>query len=415
MEFADNVPLEFLGDALARDVRASIETGIAAQAVFEDAGGPEELFRAAVRRAITAIESKDKEDLLPRFLSIGPYVDSGPIPQQDTHRYLSDQEVAAAVRFIFSSVINSFKGQLAEMLAVGPVVRLTHQLAAANPTETSIKVFAGDTVLAHPLKRKTWAKAADLHLLSSEFDSGHRVIGVHGVVEVKSFVASFERLQAQVQQHLTRARRGLRVQGEDVSPERIVMRGGSEGPAQVVVTSDSWELPRGFRFEMQDGRKLLFVDPPIPPTTEDRVERLSSHTWHVTLRWSEEALNDIAYAMTFAYMGALGCLLYEREGVPKEWAEMTPDEAGQNAVKMMLYYAILRGRTPNEMSRATALYNSYGFGYALGSSFVDRNGRREVLSYEDLMEILATGRSRTDPIDDTHPAQLCRIQGFRFG
>ena len=67
-----NVTLEFLGEELAGDVRASLEAGIAAGAVFEDEGGPDELFQAAVRRAITAIESKDRDDLLPRFLSVGP-------------------------------------------------------------------------------------------------------------------------------------------------------------------------------------------------------------------------------------------------------------------------------------------------------------------------------------------------------
>ena len=98
-------------------------------------------------------------------------------------------------------------------------------------------------------------------------------------------------------------------------------------------------------------------------------------------------------------------------GVPKEWSEMSPEQTGQNAVIEKLYYAMLRARTVRESSRAIALYNSYGFGYALGANFVDRHGRRQELFYEDLHEILATGRSRTKALDEKHPAQLCRIRG----
>lgn len=38
-----NVTPEFLDEELASDVRASLEAGIAARAVFEDEGGPEKV------------------------------------------------------------------------------------------------------------------------------------------------------------------------------------------------------------------------------------------------------------------------------------------------------------------------------------------------------------------------------------
>ena len=82
------------------------------------------------------------------------------------------------------------------------------------------------------------------------------------------------------------------------------------------------------------------------------------------------------------------------ESVPKGWKEMTPAEAGRNAAKMMLYYAILRCRTPRENQRAIALYNSYAFGYALGMNYRNADGRREMLWPEDLDEILGNGRTK---------------------
>ena len=395
-------------EGLIDDVHASLEAGIAAGAFFEDDGGPDELFDAAARRATTAIESKDNGDLLPRFLSVGPYVDSGRIPPEVTAEYMSDGEVAAAIRFIHSSAINAFQGALAEMLAVGPVARLAQEVAGAEAP----RVYVGDTVKAHLLRRNGWAKAADFHLLSMGGAKGEGIT-VRGVVEVKSYAISTERLWLQVEKHLTRACLGLQVQGKKYAGGRVAVGGGADGLAQIVVVPDTWKLPRSFRFETKGERSFLVVDPPTPPAAKDRIELLAPNRWKVTLRWSQEALADEAYAMTFWYMGELGRLLYAERGVPAEWSEMTPEEAGQNAVTMMLYYAILRARTVREESRAIALYNSYGFGYALGSNFVDRRGRREVLFYEDLHEILATGRSRTKPIDTDHPAQRCRIRGYK--
>jgi hypothetical protein len=60
---------------------------------------------------------------------------------------------------------------------------------------------------------------------------------------------------------------------------------------------------------------------------------------------------------------------------------------------MMLYYAILRCGISRERQRAVALYNSYCFGYALGMSFRNEAGRREMLWPEDLEQILAAGRT----------------------
>lgn len=164
-----------------------------------------------------------------------------------------------------------------------------------------------------------------------------------------------------------------------------------------------------------------------PPEESDRIERLRSGEWLVTLRWSQEALAWAAYEMTFWYMGVLGQMLFRSE-MPRQWLGMSPDEAGQNAAKMMLYYSILRGRSVRETSRAIALYNAYGFGYSLGANFVDKHGRRQELFGDDLREIAGLirpdkdappGRSRTQPIQvrDKNgrvrrviPAAFCRIR-----
>jgi len=74
---------------------------------------------------------------------------------------------------------------------------------------------------------------------------------------------------------------------------------------------------------------------------------------------------------------------------------MNPAEAGRNAAKMMLYYAILRCRTIREEQRAIALYNSYGYGYALGMNYKNTEGRREMLWPQDLDQILVAGKTES--------------------
>jgi hypothetical protein len=97
--------------------------------------------------------------------------------------------------------------------------------------------------------------------------------------------------------------------------------------------------------------------------------------------------------MSFWFMEKVGEAVYTG-GVPKEWEPMTPAEAGQNAAKMMLYYAILRCRPPWDEQRAIAIYNSYSFGCALGMNFRNPKGRREMLWPQDLDEILKNKKNR---------------------
>ena len=166
-----------------------------------------------------------------------------------------------------------------------------------------------------------------------------------------------------------------------------------KSPIRITVLPARGKLPRAFHFEEKDNRSLLLVAPSDPPSLQDEIVQVNDTDWEVTLRWSQEALSEAAYAISFWYMERIGEVLY-KEAVPREWSEMTPSEAGANAAKVMLYYAILRVRTRRENSRAIALYNVYGFGYALGMNFKDKRGRREMLWFEDLREIESQGKTK---------------------
>jgi hypothetical protein len=257
------------------------------------------------------------------------------------------------------------------------------------------RLCVGDAVWAAQRKGNGFAKAADLHILvERRSPTTTRSVAIGGVVEVKSYFQPQEELRRQLEQHLARARRGLRVGKVVYSPEQITVRGqGGSRAVRITVLPAHWTLPRTFHFDHKGRRKFLRVDPGVPPNIADSVEQVSPLEWRVALRWSKEALDAAAYEMTFWYMEKVGEVVYS-SGVPKEWGGMTPAEAGQNAAKMMLYYAILRCRTRLENQRAIALYNSYSFGCALGMNFRNPEGQREMLWPQDLDEILATGQNK---------------------
>jgi len=391
----DTVGFNLIGRDLGRDARSSLQAALRGGTVFAKGTTPMAIFREALAASIRQIENHPRGRLFQEFLRRGPYEDVGPIPRALVRQRLSDEQVASAITFIYSHMVNSFKGALTELLAAKPCLQVLRQLRHEGRLPSKAQLYVGDAVLARRASGRDHLKAADLHILVDR-PSRHSVPGmiVAGVTEVKSYVISVDRLQRQLQGHLARARRGLRVGGTEYTPEQVQLGSGKRRHViRITVVPSRWTLSRCFHFvKTQNGRRLI-VDRKSPSLEEDRIVQGGDSEWHVVLRWSEEAIAEAAYEMTFWYMEKVGEVIYAA-GVPREWKGMTPAEAGRNAVKMMLYYAILRCRGRVEQ-RTIALYNSYGFGYALGMNFRNAKGRREMLWPQDLDEILAAGKTRS--------------------
>ena len=137
---------------------------------------------------------------------------------------------------------------------------------------------------------------------------------------------------------------------------------------------------------MIDGSVTISVQsaPPIPVESAPVIPAQSAPElwpgmWKITLSWSEEALHQAAYEMTFWYMSQVGRYIYKNKPLPKGWEDMSPEAAGYNAIKMMLYYIPLRYISERQRHKAIKLYNVYSFGYPLG---VDS---KEMLWPEDIL------------------------------
>jgi hypothetical protein len=392
---AHTVGFELLGDELGSDVESALKTALAGGAIFHNAADPLSIFRESLAASIRNIQSHPRGKLFQNFLLKGPYEGEGGIPRELRSQRLSDAETASVIAFIYSHMVNCFKGALAELLATVPCLAVLKRLQWDVRLPNSALLYVGDAVRVSRAKGKGLAKGADLHILieNRRPEAASSVI-VAGVVEVKSFMRSEQGLSAQLDKHLLRAKKGLRVNGVDYPPDSISLGCGKmRRPVRIVVFPDDWKLPRTFRFELTENGRSLHVDVGVPPQEEDRITRIGDDEWRVTLRWSKEALAAAAYGMTFWYMEKVGEIIYSR-GVPKAWSQMTPGEAGRNAATMMLYYAIRRCRTSRQEQRAIALYNSYGFGYTLGMNFRDAKGKRQMLWPEDLDEIFAVGKTK---------------------
>jgi hypothetical protein len=294
--------------------------------------------------------------------------------------------VEQAIRFVHSFMVNTFKGLLAELLAARPVAAVIEELKRRKRLPASARVFAGDMVQVRTLSGKRWAKGADFHVL----EMGRGRVRLCGVGEVKSYPMPQRGLTRQLDQHVERVRGGLRVVGTayNSGEARVVEPCADDDVAKIAIATERWKLPRDFRLD-EEGLQLPEMEVPV---AEDSVKEVAPGQWRVILRWSREALAEAAFGMTFWYMGKVGEIQYVNR--PAEWEEMTAAEAGQNAVKMMLYYALLRAPEGSLFERqAVALYNAYGFGYALGMSFIGPGRRRRMLWPEDLREILREGRT----------------------
>lgn len=368
-------------DAFIRAVEAAEKGGV----IFAGRVTPDKVFRNAVASALDAIEARG--NLLQRFLLYGPYEGDGPLPPELHGKRLTDWECNQAITLIYSHAINCFKGILAEVFALKNFATLASRLQCEGCLVRTPLIFAGDSAM--PLRGKFGVtKGADFHILDESNEQAELLV----VGEVKSFPASAQRLKPQLEAHVVGALRGLRlVQNARVT--RIVRPvRPSHGVVFFSASPSRWRLPRKFSFLEKDGRTLLhFTAPTAIP--DDILEQASPTHWHVTLGISQEFLASQAYSLTYWYMEELGREIFSDSNT-SPWPEMTPEDAGCNAVKQSLYYAIRRCTDARSKQRAIALYNVYGFGYALGMSFKDAAGRRQMLWPEQLREIAEKGRTK---------------------
>jgi hypothetical protein len=357
---------------LARDIYKSIARGLNSSFVHMNGRMAWLVFKASLDAAIRDIENHPRGHLFRRLIEYGPPGPDHPKkPNSDGKTHLSDPECGQAVQFIFSHMINRFKGELAELLAIRPCLELVEKLQQSRGLPKGVELYFGDTIQEHRQissgNKKRWsglAKGADgliVKVPDKKNQSQEMRLSVHGVIEVKSMPLPRQKLIKQIELHLRRLTGGVKL-GENYWEKKQL---SISNPLSIMVIPSTWKISREWsRKDTETGWELVFPDSPEPPLPT-RFEEIQPNQWLITLDWSKEALEQAAYEMTFWYMSQVGKVIYAKKPLPKEWKGMTPEEAGFNSIKMMLYYLILRYISKYQGQRAIKLYNAYSFGYPL--------------------------------------------------
>jgi len=143
----DTVGFELLGGGLSKDVESALRTALAAKAVFpKESTTPIAIFRQALADSIRNIESHPRGELFQQFLLEGPYEGVGEIPTELIDKHPSDAEVATAITFIYSHMVNSFKGAITELLAASACSRLLKRLQREGELSANARLYVGDSV-----------------------------------------------------------------------------------------------------------------------------------------------------------------------------------------------------------------------------------------------------------------------------
>lgn len=345
------------------------------------------VFERSLNAAIRDIEIHRRGKLFRRLMKFGPHGPDDPeVMDSDGETALSDSECESCIEFIYSHMVNRFKGELAELLALGPCIELVRQGQETGRISANIKLYWADAVqeprrLELPsvqgvMVPRSFTKGAD-GLIAESADIGesnpNNMLKILGVIEIKSMILGKKRILDQINRHVLRLQGGVKL-GEREWPSDNIVIGGNENReadsillTRILVTPSNWKLSREWRSpKTERGREIVFTAS-TPPSPENRIEHLGSGVWRITLAWSVEALAQAAYEMTFWYMSQVGRHVYQVEKMPKGWEYMTPEQAGLNAIKMMLYYIPLRYISERHERLAIRLYNVYSFGYQAGA------------------------------------------------
>ena len=378
-----------IGDTpLALDIHRSVSNALNCSFVCLVSGKTVwDVFERSLNTAIRDIEKHPRGKLFQRLIKYGPRNPDDPETLiNDNKTTLSDLECGSCVEFIYSHMVNRFKGELAELLALDPCIKLIQRFRQEGYFSSNIRLFWGETIQERSkiavgqtkrsnMRWGSFTKGADgliAERVSIHQSSPHDVLKILGVIEVKSMACSKRKIFNQINSHILRLGGGVKLGKRKWISENMLfasfksVKKNESDLIRVMVVPSSWKLSREWHSVKTDyGREIMVTESSEPPI-QTQIEELEPNLWKITLAWSQEVLNQAAYEMTFWYMSRVGGYVYTKKKMPRGWECMTAEKAGYNAIKMMLYYIPLRYISKRQERLATRLYNVYCFGYSLG-------------------------------------------------
>ena len=357
---------------LAKAIDNSISMALKNPKVHLVAGRtPWDVFTQSLDAAVLDVNRHPRYKLFRRLIAYGTCSpeESGWFTGNGTQE-LSAAESIVCIKFIFSHMVNRFKGELAELLAFEPCMSLIEKLSSQNRIPPDCELYLGD-IIRQPVRnlqpykkpgmflRRT-APGADGLIISRSGKGNSERLDIHGIIEVKSMQQSLKEFSEQIGLHLERLAGGLKL--KDVFTEGNRIR--TVNPVAISITTSQWKVPRGHRSITDKNVRKILLSPPVASPVQTDFCEVEPDVWRITLSQSQEALEQAAYEMTYHFMAYIGECVFTEDAQNPRMEGMTPLEAGYNAIKEALYY-LLRFDLPDDIKgQATKLYNVYGFGYA---------------------------------------------------
>lgn len=370
---------EILGNKmLAHDIYKSVSSALNSPLHHnQGAKTVEEVFEQSLNAAIRDIEIHPRGKLFKRLIEFGP-LNPGEqeLPSPENISTLTDEECGSCVEFIYSHMINRFKGELAELLALEPCLNLIKINVTVEEFQ-NLEFYWGESIKERRRIKTTnegefiwggFTKGADGLLINFEIKKLDPQLGnVIAVIEVKSMSLPHNKIYKQISKHIDRFAGGIRLNENEIGATNVGAQLKHDPKEQsilrIMVEPSKWKLSREWKIN-KERNSIEF--PAISNPKEIQYIELKEDFWKITLGWSQEALSQAAFNMTFWYMSQVGKHIFKDRPLPKEWNYMTHEEAGYNSIKMMLYYILLRNISSRQIRLATILYNVYSFGYPLG-------------------------------------------------
>jgi hypothetical protein len=301
---------------------------------------------------------------------------------------LTDEELVDTFEFIYSYLVNQFKGELAELLAWPVLNDFVELLTKRGRAPAGTQVVPGSLIEERRAKdgvlQRGWYKGADALLVlradaATGSGSNHlpdASLAVIGVVEIKSYRPRRADVLFQLRNHVRRLSMGFRLSGSEIAPSRAFV-GFVERGGRVRYASLTKHVPvaRIERLVIRPSRKARQARP---------VELWGTRTWVAELVPDAVDLAEAGYRFADWFLGKAGAevfrspgepgLLSDVERVPNPWPHMSPEEAARNALRQAMYvvgsreiFEADRGRAAKRVRRARAtfrwLYNALCYGY----------------------------------------------------
>jgi len=323
-----------------------------------------EVVTSALDRAAKILGEHPHAHLLERLVQYGPLGEDDPMDLSTrADGPLTDHEAAQVLEVIFASMVNHFKGDLAEIVALPALVGFIESRLSAILRGGTVRLYLGECVRQRlPTQQAGLGlRGADALLIEEHQGGAPRVLGI---VEIKSMPTSRARLLEQLLLHRDRLRLGVTLRdgsGQVRNLESLQV----DDTLLIALTPSTVRRSRVYSWEVgRDGRSLAPDQHDDPIGRHDVSDRYVGGLWQVRIPASREVLEEAAYAMTYWCLGEIGRRLVSKGRIVGD-PHFSQDVDGQNRTKHMLYCLGLRPLTDRHRFLAAKIYNIYAYSYPL--------------------------------------------------